>query len=141
MDTACYYTVCFPPDGHIAGRPQENSAPSKRHERRERTVLDTAGPHNIAEMPAQRPAVPATPEQARGRLFNTGNAFNVKLPPVPDHMFTAEPQQALDPATPTGLIACDLQQELACDFPATSPFVLARYARIRAGERLETDFA
>src|SRR4051794_39344902 len=92
-------------------------------------------------MPAQRPAAPATPEQARGRFFNTGNAFNVQLPPVPDHLFTEEPAKALDPATPTGLIPCDISDILACDFPATSPFVLARYARIRAGETLETDFA
>ena len=104
-------------------------------------MLDTARSRSIADMPAQRPTAPSTPEQARGRFFNTGNAFNVRLPPVPDHLFTAEPQKALDPSTPTGLIVCDLSRELACDFPATSPFVLARYARIRAGERLETDFA
>jgi gentisate 1,2-dioxygenase len=103
--------------------------------------LESARPLNIAEMPAQRPAAPATPEQARGRFFNTGNGFNVKLPPVPDHLFTEEPIKALDPATPTGLIACDISHMLACDFPATSPFVLARYAKIRAGELLETDFA
>jgi hypothetical protein len=47
--------------------------------------------HSIAEMPAQRPRDPATAAQARGRFFNTGNAFNVQLPPVPDHLFTAEP--------------------------------------------------
>lgn len=103
-------------------------------------MLDTSRPHSIADMPAQQPSAPASPAQARGRFFNTGNAFNVKLPPVPDHLFTAEPLQALDPATPTGLIACDLSGELACAFPATSPLVLARYARIRAGETLETDF-
>ncbi len=39
------------------------------------------------------------PTEARGRFFNTGNAFNVKLPPVPDHSFVAEPRLALDPAT------------------------------------------
>src|SRR3954452_20944759 len=93
------------------------------------TSLESASPQNIAEMPAQRPAAPATPEQARGRFFNTGNGFNVKLPPVPDHLFTEEPLNALDPATPAGLIAGDLQRECACDFPATSPFVLARYAK------------
>ena len=48
-------------------------------------------------MPAQRPSNPATAAQARGRFFNTGNAFNVQLPPVPDHLFTAEPVAALDP--------------------------------------------
>jgi gentisate 1,2-dioxygenase len=62
-------------------------------------------------------------------------------PPVPDHLFVAEPVRALDPATPTGLIPCDISAQLGCPFPATSPLVLARYARIRAGETLATDFA
>ena len=104
-------------------------------------MLETSRPQTIAEMPVQRPAAPASEAEARGRFFNTGNAFNVQLPRVPDHIFTAEPLRAMDPATPTGLIACDLSQELACPFPATSPLVLARYARIRSGETLETDFA
>ena len=105
-------------------------------------MSQTSGrPQTIAEMPAQRPSDPATPAQARGRFFNTGNAFNVQLPPVPDHLFTAEPVAALDPDAPTGLIACDLSRQLACPFPATTPLVLARYARIRAGETLTTEFA
>ena len=29
---------------------------------------------------------------------------------------------------------------MECDFPATSPFVLARYARINAGETLDVNF-
>jgi gentisate 1,2-dioxygenase len=97
-------------------------------------------PRSIAEMPVQRPAAPATPAEARGRFFNTGNGFNVQLPPVPDQIFTREPVIALDPATPTGLIACDISAELESRFPATTPLVLARYARIRAGENLTTDF-
>lgn len=95
----------------------------------------------IADMPAQRPREPATPAQARGRFFNTGNAFNVQLPPVPDHLFTVEPIAALSPDAPTGLTACDLSEQLACPFPATTPLVLARYARIRASESLDTAFA
>jgi gentisate 1,2-dioxygenase len=96
---------------------------------------------NIAEMPAQRPHAPQTSAQARGRFFNTGNAFNVRLPPVPDHIFTAEPNLALDPLTPTGLIPCDISSVLETGFPATTPLVLAQYARIRAGATLTTDFA
>jgi hypothetical protein len=96
---------------------------------------------NIAEMPAQRPSDPTTAAQARGRFFNTGNAFNVQLPSVPDHLFTAEAVAALDSAASTGLIACDLSRQLACPFPATTPLVLARYARIRTGETLATEFA
>lgn len=101
---------------------------------------DDVRPRSIAEMPAQRPASPATAAEARGRFFNTGNGFNVQLPPVPDRIFTEEPARALDPATPTGLIACDISAELACGFPATTPLVLAHYARIRAGETLDTAF-
>ena len=98
-------------------------------------------PRSIADMPAQKPAEPATKAEARGRFFNTGNAFNVQLPPVPDRIFTEAARAALDPASLTGLFACDISQELACDFPATTPLVLARYARIRADETLHTDFA
>lgn len=98
-------------------------------------------PQTIAELPAQLPSDPVTPAQARGRFFNTGNAFNVTLPPVPDHLFTAEPAAALDPGAATGLFACDLSEQLACSFPATTPLVLARYARIRTGETLTTAFA
>ncbi len=97
-------------------------------------------PTSIAEMPVQRPASPSTQAQARGRFFNTGNAFNVQLPPVPDHIFTEQPAIAMDPATPTGLIPCDLSGVLGCAFAATTPLVLIRYARIRAGETLATDF-
>ena len=101
---------------------------------------DDIRPMTIAEMPAERASSPASKAQARGRFFNTGNAFNMQLPVVPDHLFTAEPLRALDPATPTSLIACDISDQLACAFPATTPLVLAHYARIRSGETLHTDF-
>jgi gentisate 1,2-dioxygenase len=97
-------------------------------------------PHSIAAMGVQRPAAPATPAESRGRFFNTGNGFNVQLPPVPDRIFTREPAVARDPTTPTGLIACDISADLASRFPATTPLILARYARIRCGEQLATDF-
>jgi len=101
---------------------------------------DEMRPRSIAEMPAQLPSAPTSRAEARARFFNTGNAFNMQLPPVSDRIFAAEPAKALDPATPTGLIPCDISAELACAFPATTPLVLAQYARVRAGERLATDF-
>ncbi len=97
-------------------------------------------PSSIAEMPVQRAATPGTPAEARGRFFNTGNAFDVKLPPVPDHIFTNEPATAFRPETPTGLIPCDLSSVLACDFPATTPLILIRYAKIKVNEAIETNF-
>ena len=52
----------------------------------------------------------STRAEARGRFFNTGNAFNVQLPPVPDRIFTTEPPSArsgdADRADP-----CDISAE------------------------------
>ncbi len=95
---------------------------------------------SIAELGRRLPAAPASPAEARARYFNTANAFDMKLPPVPDAVFAEEPARALDPSSPTGFIACDISAALACAFPATTPLVLARYARIRAGEVLTADF-
>ena len=100
---------------------------------------DTLRPRSIADLPAQKASAPATPAQARARFFNPGNAFNMILPPVPDTAFVDEPAKALDPATPTGLIDCDASATMECGFPATSPLVLASYARIRAGETLDLE--
>ena len=36
-------------------------------------------PQTIADMPPQRARAPLTPAQDRGRFFNTGNAFDVRL--------------------------------------------------------------
>ena len=45
--------------------------------------------HDMADMPVQFPADPAGPAAERARFFNSGNAFNIKLPPVPARLFTA----------------------------------------------------
>lgn len=101
----------------------------------------TAPTRSIADLPAQHAAEPKTTAQRTARYFNTGNAFNIQLPPVPDHAFTHEPARAFDPKTPTGLIDCDLSAQLEIPVPATTPLSLVRYARIRAGESLTTEFA
>jgi gentisate 1,2-dioxygenase len=98
-------------------------------------------PQSIADLPAQRASAPQSKAESRALYFNTGNAFNLQLPRVPDESFIAEPARALHRDTPTGLIACDRSKELGCAFPATTPLVLARYARIRAHETLQTNFA
>src|SRR5262245_2417946 len=98
-------------------------------------------PPSIADMPAQKAGTPATPAVGRWRFLHPVNAFNLELLPVPDHCFTEEPWRSLNPATPTSLIPCDLSATLASPFPATAPLVLVRYAKIRAGETLTTDFA
>ncbi|HEY0122451.1 MAG TPA: cupin domain-containing protein [Rhizobium sp.] len=92
--------------------------------------------HDMAEMPVQLPRSPATEAEARSRYFNSGNAFNIKLPPVPGKIFTDEPAKALQMQA-TGFIDCDLSGEMKCAFPATTPLMLARYAVVKAGETLD----
>lgn len=89
----------------------------------------TAATIDMAAMPVQRPASPATSAENRARFFNSGNAFNVKLPPVPARTFAAEAARALSSPV-TGFIACDQSDALGCRFPATTPLMLARYATL-----------
>jgi len=95
---------------------------------------------DMADLPVQLPQNPADAAAGRARFFNSGNAFNIKLPPVPTRLFTDEPLQAEAEDTPTGLIACDQSDVIGGGTPSTTPLLLARYARIRAGETLSTDF-
>ena len=93
----------------------------------------------MAEMAVQTPEKSASPAGERARFFNSGNAFNIQLPPVPDHVFTAERDRVLDSDAPTGFVPCDLSGELDSHGPATTPLVLARYARIRPREELRVN--
>ncbi len=69
----------------------------------------------------------------------TKNAFNAKLPKVPAHVFLAERDRALDPATGTALIDLDLGPRLETGFPATTPNLMARYLRRREGDDVSFD--
>jgi gentisate 1,2-dioxygenase len=80
-----------------------------------------------------------TPYTGRARYFDSGNAFNMVYPDVPAAAFVAERNAALDPATGTRLILCDQSAAMEIAFPATSPLVLASYARVRGGESLTFD--
>ena len=95
---------------------------------------------DMADMPVQAPLAPVGLAAARARFFNSGNAFNVKLPPVPAARFLDEPARALA-ASATGLVACDQSAAIGVSFPATTPLMLARYAVIAPGEKLTADFA
>lgn len=88
-----------------------------------------------------QPAAPTSPYAANARYLSSLDGFNVKQPPIPSRVFLAERDRALAPGTPTGLLPLDLSAELRLDFPATTPLILARYARIRSGETLATAFA
>ena len=76
----------------------------------------------------------------RARYFDSSNAFAIKYPAVPRHIFLGERDHAFAPDTATGLIDLDLSAVLELKYPATTPLILARYARIRAGESLSTAF-
>jgi gentisate 1,2-dioxygenase len=88
---------------------------------------------------ARQEASAPTPYTRRARYFDSGNAFNIVYPDVPAASFVAERDAALDPATGTALISCDQSAAMGLPFPATSPLVLASYARVRAGESLRVD--
>jgi gentisate 1,2-dioxygenase len=84
---------------------------------------------------------PRTAYTDRARYLSSLDGFNIKHAPVPAHVFVAERDQVLSPGTPTGLVPLDLARRLGIPGPATTPLILARYARIRAGESLATGFA
>jgi quercetin dioxygenase-like cupin family protein len=101
---------------------------------------EVAAKIDMASMPVQLPALPAQPVGARARFFNSGNAFNVKLPAVPAATFREEAAHALA-ATTTTLFACDQSEVINTPFPATTPLMLARYATIAPKDTLVTNFA
>jgi gentisate 1,2-dioxygenase len=76
----------------------------------------------------------------RARYFNPANIFTLKRPDIPCRVFHAELDRALDSATPTSWIACDIGAEIGCDYAATTPLILARYAKIAPGATLTGAF-
>jgi gentisate 1,2-dioxygenase len=105
-------------------------------------MLETRRPKSMDDsLTSVMPGAAVAPDRYsdRARYFDSGNAFNVVYPNVPAAAFTTERDQALDPATGTGLIVCDQASALGLDYPATSPLVLAAYARVRAGQTLRLD--
>jgi gentisate 1,2-dioxygenase len=95
---------------------------------------------DMADMPVQVPGKPRTTVEARGRFFNSGNAFNAILPPVPAASFVHEAAAALAPG-PTSIIVCDQGAAIGTPFPATTPLMLARYCSIAPHESLDLRFA
>jgi gentisate 1,2-dioxygenase len=93
---------------------------------------------DMADMTVQRPEAPASEVEARARFFNSGNAFNQKLPPVPPTAFRDEARRALKAAVSGAaqLIDCDQSAAIGLDSPATTPLMLARYARLGSGDEL-----
>lgn len=101
---------------------------------------ERVGPEGVRFLVARRAGAAADGSYAaRARYFDSSVAFNVTNPPVPCRQFTAERDRAFDAATGSAVIEVDQGAEMALDFPATTPLVLASYLRIAAGERLPFD--
>lgn len=75
---------------------------------------------------------------SRARYDDPENFFAFAWPAVPRRQFLAERDRACAPDTPTGEVLLDAADTLQTHYPATTPLLLARYLRVRAGERLET---
>ena len=98
--------------------------------------LTLRGLLGIADSPG-RPS--SSPYTRNARYLSSLDGFNIKRPAIPPAIFREERDRALDSSTPTGLIPLDLSSRLGLPYPATTPLVLAQYARVRAGERLTTE--
>lgn len=77
---------------------------------------------------------------SRARYFNPANIFTLKRPDIPCRVFGDQLDRAFDEATPTAWIACDIGAEIGCPYPATTPIILARYTKLKAGETLTGRF-
>jgi len=95
-----------------------------------------------AEVQAREQATQSgTVYSQRARYQTSENPFTFEWPRVPIRQFLAERDQAFDPRTPTGEIALDASDDLGLRYRATTPTLLVRYLKIRAGEALHTRFA
>ena len=72
----------------------------------------------------------------RARYFDSETAFNMSLSAIPGDSFVSERDRAFDPETGTKLLLLDQSAAMNLSFPATTPLVLAAYARIQAGDVL-----
>ena len=82
-----------------------------------------------------------TTPAGRARYHLAENGFTFAWPAVPVYQFLAERDRAIDPSTPTSTIALDISKTLGTAYPATTPTILTRYVRIRAGETLRGTYA
>jgi len=75
----------------------------------------------------------------RARYHSAANNFTFAWPPVPARQFLPERDRAFAPETPTGLIALDASDDLGAPYPATTPVLLLRYLKLKAGGTLATE--
>jgi gentisate 1,2-dioxygenase len=93
-----------------------------------------------AETAARPQATAQTPYMQRAIYHSAENGFSFKWPAVPARQFLRERDLAFDPATPTGEIPLDASDALETGYLVTTPTLLCRYLKIRAGEELRTRY-
>ncbi|RYF56661.1 MAG: hypothetical protein EOO27_17775, partial [Comamonadaceae bacterium] len=94
---------------------------------------------SMAALGVQYARLPENLAQARARYFNSANAFNVKLSEVPAGIFSSPVEQARSLPV-TAWYPCDQSGQLGSAWAATTPFMLARYARVQPGDTLRAAF-
>ena len=77
----------------------------------------------------------------RARYVPVEQGFNINRPPIAPQAFAAEMRRAFADGAPTGFVPLNLSEPLGTPYPATTPFMLTRYARVRKGERLTCTLA
>ena len=88
-----------------------------------------------AQLAPTRKAAETTPAR-RARYHIAENGFSFSWPAVPTHQFLAERNRAMDANTPTSTIDLDISDTLGTAYPATTPALLTRYVKLRAGETI-----
>lgn len=73
---------------------------------------------------------------ARARFISVEDGFNIKRPTLMPHAFDAERDRALDPSGPSQAIPLDMSGVLMTPYQATTPLLLAKFYRLRAGDEL-----
>lgn len=72
----------------------------------------------------------------RARFVSVEDGFNIKRPMLKPRTFDAERNRALDPSGPSGFVLLDMRDVLLTPYPATTPLLLAKFLRLRAGEEI-----
>lgn len=75
------------------------------------------------------------------RFVERENYYLQAQPDFAAHAFIDEMRTAFDPQAPTGFTMLDYRAALDCEWPATTPVMLARYAKLRRGETLTSELA
>jgi len=77
----------------------------------------------------------------RARYIPVEQGFNIERPALAPQAFLNEMRLAFAHDAPTGFVALDLSPVLGTAYAATTPFMLARYARVRRREQLPCTLA